>query len=621
LKLSQIDCGGSHPWPEPKSGQTAGTVFIEGAGGQNYARGNSRLPHTFQFWVRAVAPIGGAAAGSPQALKYLLTEIQELVKNPDLQPVYLQPLATDESSAYSAASEFDGWYWLDAFESPYRGNINSGIVKATLQATPAGPATVRRVGQSFVGGALSSGYSATAMPWVAFPVNATPALSVTRTGSDGAIPIQLNPPINPAPFTPPPTIADNFKGACHVYDTLTVGGNAVPTSGIPLNTNWVEVFGPEHVFAGDVVVLNGLTLLRFQTGVTGTIATVWLWNWRLVTPAWQQWSTLEYVDNAGNSAVLQQVTLDRVGLGEVQLKAVGWTSAGNEAVDQIRLQRGAYGPRIEFRPQSQANTSAYGIRLTLVTAAKAFFNSSAIIDPLVAGSLAATSDYGYAGAIIANSSYPFIGGLLWQSVPVSQPAIASSTLLGVGDTAGPGQNLSRQYGLFAIPWLTPQNMQGEGESGTLPAGWSSIADGAGSAGNTAKAITGAGSSTNNIFGTSWVPPDGNYNVWFRVRVTSAAGAVAEMQLGLWDATSAGFVGSTTFKANQASTSYVWLLAAAGAVPVSGHNVRFAATKAATLGTDWFIDEAVLVPVTNLFGFPQDLARQFLSDARTELALA
>ena len=47
---------------------------------------------------------------------------------------------------------------------------------------------------------------------------------------------------------------------------------------------------------------------------------------------------MEYVDNAGNSAVLRQLTLDRGGLEEVQLKAIGWTSAGNEALDQIRLQ-------------------------------------------------------------------------------------------------------------------------------------------------------------------------------------------------------------------------------------------------------------------------------------------
>jgi hypothetical protein len=91
-----------------------------------------------------------------------------------------------------------------------------------------------------------------------------------------------------------------------------------------------------------------------------------------------------------------------------------------------------------------------------------------------------------------------------------------------------------------------------------------------------------------------VPSPGAYDVWYRVRVASAGGTTPEMTLGLWDVAGT-WVGSTEYQANQASTSYRWLKVAADVTPNSGHAVVFIASFNNRLGTDWYVDEAVMLP--------------------------
>lgn len=146
----------------------------------------------------------------------------------------------------------------------------------------------------------------------------------------------------------------------------------------------------------------------------------------------------------------------------------------------------------------------------------------------------------------------------------------------------------------------------EAEDGVLSPGWSIVADGAASRGRAAKLAGGTSvvSFKNDAFGTWTVPNPGLYDVWYRVRVTNPAGSTPEMTLGLWDGTARTWVASMTFAPNQADTSYSWAQAATGVSPSREHYVQFLATFTAqagpaTLSTDWFVDEAVLVPI----GFP------------------
>ena len=51
----------------------------------------------------------------------------------------------------------------------------------------------------------------------------------------------------------------------------------------------------------------------------------------------------------------------------------------------------------------------------------------------------------------------------------------------------------------------------------------------------------------------------------------------------------------TFAANQAQATYDWLLVASDVVPTNGHLMRFQINIAGKLTTDWFFDEAIMVP--------------------------
>jgi hypothetical protein len=139
-------------------------------------------------------------------------------------------------------------------------------------------------------------------------------------------------------------------------------------------------------------------------------------------------------------------------------------------------------------------------------------------------------------------------------------------------------------------------------NGELSPGWSVVQDASASTGRAAKLARGTSvtSFKNDGFGTWTIPNPGLYDVWFRVRVANPAEAKPEMTLGLWDGTARVWVASRSIAPNQAGASYSWIKAAAGVAPPSKHYVQFLATfttqSGTTLSTDWFVDEAVLVPI-------------------------
>jgi hypothetical protein len=140
----------------------------------------------------------------------------------------------------------------------------------------------------------------------------------------------------------------------------------------------------------------------------------------------------------------------------------------------------------------------------------------------------------------------------------------------------------------------------EAAGGVLDPGWASVPDPEARGGLAARlpAGTATASFKNDIFGTQTIPPAGTYDVWFRVRVASPTKDKPEMTLGLWDYTAWRWVGSTVYKADQVSSAYTWARVANGVTPEPGHRMVFIAEFAAhtaPLSTDWYVDEAVLVP--------------------------
>ena len=145
----------------------------------------------------------------------------------------------------------------------------------------------------------------------------------------------------------------------------------------------------------------------------------------------------------------------------------------------------------------------------------------------------------------------------------------------------------------------------EAAGGALDPGWTTVADADAFGGLAAELPAGTATESfkNDIFGTQTVPPPRIYDVWFRVRVTRTRGDKPEMTLGLWDYTAWRWVGSTAYQANQVGTTYTWVKVATAVTPDPGHRLVYIAefaTHVSPLSTDWFIDEAVMVPT----GAPQ-----------------
>jgi len=143
-------------------------------------------------------------------------------------------------------------------------------------------------------------------------------------------------------------------------------------------------------------------------------------------------------------------------------------------------------------------------------------------------------------------------------------------------------------------------LSAEAAGGALDPVWVSVEDIGASGGLAAELPAGTATKSfmNDIFGTLVISKPAIYDVWFRVRVTHPGGTQPEMILGLWDYTAWRWVGSTTFAANSTGSGYAWVKAATGVTPVAGHRVVFIAEFAnhsAPLSTDWYIDEAVIVP--------------------------
>lgn len=184
----------------------------------------------------------------------------------------------------------------------------------------------------------------------------------------------------------------------------------------------------------------------------------------------------------------------------------------------------------------------------------------------------------------------------WIYLPNTGKAIVwrltiRTTPVGVVLICGPGSPHARESNNSIY--------SGEAAVGSLDPNWTQVADDRATAGRAARAVAGNYTSfRNDTFGAPFVPIAGTYDVWFRARVKSTDGLKPEMTLGVWDDDAIKWLTSSVVPANQASTGYSWIRVAAGVVPKPQHTLRFLASVLYGLSTDWFVDEAVMVPTTS-----------------------
>ncbi len=633
MKLSAIDLGGRPAHLATGGGQAVTATPVPGGRAISWSQGGAVDKLDIDFSIEAWQALGGQSANSIGALRLLEAQLEELLGNPDMQPVYLEPFQTDASSpSYPARSDpHDGWYWFEALSWDQESYNQRGAVDARATFTKVAE-PFDTLGFRWVGGGLNSTYTSVPVPLIAYPVGATqqPATQLSRVGGEGTIPLSVlasGSTVNPLYFARPGTVAALFTGGVKVYDTVTAGGNAVPSAGSGFaNANWVQVYGTQHDFTGDAVVTNGLLLLRMNQGGTGA-PDVYLWNTN-GTAGWQQVASLQYKDspsfNVGN---IRGIDLLSVGYQAASVWLTLGTSAGNYARFRISLDAGQYGATVVPDLRTQANSVAYGLDLILTTSIKIVANEGGVADIVTQGTtnLAPTAGAGWSVAISSTANQPLVG--LWWATPPNnaQPAGGSTTDIGFGETTGPAQGSLRTYGIWAVPFTgTPANFMAEAESGTLNTGWSSTADAGSSGGNAAKCASGTAATNADLWGTAWVPPAGKYDVWVRLRVASTASSTSQMQVGLWNSTDATFVASSTYAPNTAglSTSYVWVRVAQAITPTATKSMRFRATTTATTTTDWFFDQAALVPVQSATlgqgDFPADIWAQVMFAKSTRL---
>ncbi|MFI5283091.1 MAG: hypothetical protein ACHQ0J_08175 [Candidatus Dormibacterales bacterium] len=141
------------------------------------------------------------------------------------------------------------------------------------------------------------------------------------------------------------------------------------------------------------------------------------------------------------------------------------------------------------------------------------------------------------------------------------------------------------------------------DRGSFYAPWSAVPDPSASHGRAVRLPSGThvDSYTVDAFENWVVPNPGLYDVWFRVRVANPAYTTPELQLGLWDGTAQLWAISEMVAPSQVGARYSWVKVGAGIMPKPDHAVQFLAVFAAgqgtaTLSTDWYFDEAVLVPI-------------------------
>lgn len=204
------------------TGQVIGNVLIEGLETAVYGRGSIVRKQMVSFRLRGWQAMGGAAAGSQQATKYLVKQAEELAGNHDIQPVFIQWNATaDPGASLNAIESHDGWYLIDSFEPDYSDFIVSGIVTVRMTVTHVAPPAPRAVAISYMGGALTTNFSGPALNLVSLPVGSTAMeSSFTRTGGEGVIPSVLSPVAVPEPVLLSSSLIQIFQGGVHLYDTI-----------------------------------------------------------------------------------------------------------------------------------------------------------------------------------------------------------------------------------------------------------------------------------------------------------------------------------------------------------------------------------------------------------------
>src|SRR5438552_2505711 len=199
--IGKLDLGSYQPYKIPDKGMHTGVVSIPGGYAFPYGDHSDPDSWTAHIWLKPPAAVGQFSAGTQAAMEMLGRQLEELARNPDMQPTYVQFYAGTGTVALSPNfnQPQDGFYYLTKVKVNYTDPF-TGFARVDLDLQYVSPGPPRTIGMSTTGAALSTGFGGSITNWCAYPLNATiPLVDATRTGAEGAVQINIGPFLNPSP--------------------------------------------------------------------------------------------------------------------------------------------------------------------------------------------------------------------------------------------------------------------------------------------------------------------------------------------------------------------------------------------------------------------------------------
>lgn len=266
----------------------------------------------------------------------LQNQVRELAKNVDVSEVYLN---------WSAATHLNGYYTLeDADIKIPTGGITGGFAEFG--------AKLSRIGQkeqvqsalqlNKASRAHAYGTMVTAQSLHGFPCGAsvfsTSGTFYNRSGSEGSVGVAQNAGSQDL-FPYEQEEGSIGKGDVRVYDDMGASGT---------RANWVEVFGPDHKFTGDIVLENGLIQVlsrkEFGTYVPGGLSLKYFDG-----TSYTSTGTCAFLEEDGvnHGGVVPKVSMNKVSPEESEA-LLSFPPSGNSLKVRVKLKRGRFD--VEAKP-------------------------------------------------------------------------------------------------------------------------------------------------------------------------------------------------------------------------------------------------------------------------------
>jgi hypothetical protein len=456
MKLNHyLDGGTAQVFQEFETGQEIYQAFTEGVAAYAYPRG-TRLR---QWTVKGVflsndlsgyqtPSMGLFPRGSFRANKLRAKQFEEFVGNRENMACYIEWFAG--GNIESEDQPDDGWYIITKFHTN-KTMAFFGIIEWEMEVVYVSPGNQRGHKLWWRGGALTSTFPYAGDWSLATPLDATtPLASIVVHSFEGDINLIPKPNLASSPFAFNTTTPNLLKGGVHTFDTTidSTRPNATPpTTTLSHAPTWVEAFGADHRFLGDIVVTNGVLMcvIPVTTQPQKLMDVYW---WDSIETLWRKAGSLAWNDNTRTRGNLLSATLRKTGPEKAEVRMIAYTSTA-EAEVVFKLERGRRFGRVDLRPLTLDNTSEYALEWIPVSAGWHTFNST-LNSSAAASNLAVDIYFGFAGFYYADAAQEWSAGFLYQNPPSTHMPIWTTAGIGFGDT-GQKVDTVTSYGFFVTP--------------------------------------------------------------------------------------------------------------------------------------------------------------------------